>query len=230
MACCEIDAPREGILARYARIARERADAPDGGAPYTAAELAALPPGANLGLGTGAPVREARLRAGEVVVDLGSGAGVDVLLAAREVGPHGRAIGVDLTPEMVARARRNAEAHGATNAAFVLAPIEATTLPDAFADVVVSNCVVNLSDDKPRVLAEARRVLRAGGRLVVSDTRRDDATPAAAPTCDCVGGALTADEWRAHLEAAGFADIRVEALPAEGCCETPRVLARAVRP
>ena len=255
-------APQQAIRRRYGAIAARDAPRGEGLAPgaYDSDELAALPQGAYLALGTGNPVRAARVRPGETLVDLGSGAGVDVLLAARHVGPTGRAIGVDFTPEMVAKARENARAAGLPNVEFHEAPIEAIPLPDATADVVTSNCVVNLSTDKPAVLREARRVLRAGGRLVVSDTLRlRGLAPSEAPSCDCTTGALSADEWRALLQEAGFERIAVtpegtgvqgggaccvspgaEADTAEGCCggsgdccgggSVGRVLVTAVKP
>ena len=199
------------VKRRYAQVAATReGGCCGGGEAYSDDERAAVPSGALLGLGTGNPVREARLQPGETVLDLGSGAGVDVFLAATQVGPQGRAIGVDFTPEMVERARANAE--GIANAEFHLAPMERLPLPDASVDVVVSNCVVNLSVDKPAVLREAFRVLRGGGRFVVSDTLRLGSLPMAAqPSCDCMTGALSEREWRAHLAAAGFVDVEVRA-------------------
>lgn len=189
---------------------------------YTAEELAALPAGAHLGLGTGNPVREAAPREGEVVLDLGSGAGIDVFLAARAVGPTGRAIGVDVTPQMVARARRLAAEAGVENVVFHESPIEKLPVPDASVDVITSNCVVNLSEDKDAVLREAHRALRPGGRLVVSDTLR---MPWAAkvdgpPSCDCSTGALSAGEWERALERAGFVDARVRPTSSSACCDS----------
>lgn len=237
----DADQAQAAIRRRYGAIAAA-ARAPGAGeglAPgaYSPDELAALPEGSYLALGTGHPVRAATLRPGETLVDLGSGAGVDVLLAARQVGPQGRAVGIDFTPQMVQRARANAQAAGLANAEFVEAPIEAIPLPDASADVVTSNCVVNLSTDKEAVLAEAHRVLRPGGRLVVSDTLRlRGLAPSEAPSCDCTTGAMSADEWRAKLEQAGFTGIHVERQDLAGndpCCGGPsvgRVLVKAVKP
>lgn len=225
------EALRERVQEYYGAIAETRAGSccTPGSAccgpacHYSPEEVATIPEGAELGLGTGNPVREARLRPGETTLDLGSGAGVDVFLAARAVGPSGRAIGVDVTPAMVARARASAAAAGIGNAEFHEAPIERLPLPDASVDVVTSNCVVNLSTDKPRTLREAFRVLRPGGRFVVSDTlRREDGAPATSPTCDCVGGALSPDEWAAHLAEAGFADVSVERTGDEGRSGTIR--------
>lgn len=244
----------EEIRARYGEIARTRAIAPvissqgaccspsAGGACcgpaaeagpaqlYTAAELAALPEGAYLALGTGAPVRHARPRPGETVLDLGSGAGVDAFLASRAVGPTGRVIGVDFTPDMVRRARANAEDGGYQNVTFHEAPIERVPLPDMSVDVIVSNCVINLSVDKPAVLAEARRVMRPGGRFVVSDTLRlGPKPPNAAPSCDCTNGALSAGEWKRLLTQAGFVDVGITLEGAgDGCCGNDASIGRGI--
>lgn len=198
------DAARDAIRARYAAIALG-----EGGGPQ-------------LHLGTGSPLEAARLRPGETVVDLGSGAGADVIPAARLVGPTGRAIGIDFTPEMIARARRHAAESGVPNATFEEGVLEALPLPDGVADVVVSNCVINLSTDKPAALREAHRVLKQGGRLAISDTLRlaGDA-PSAAPSCDCVSGALSEGEWGALLKRAGFVDVRLAPEAPGGCCTGP---------
>jgi arsenite methyltransferase len=224
------------VRQRYGRLAvagSSCCDAP-AAAPYSPEELASLPEGAYLALGTGHPVRAADLKPGEVALDLGSGAGVDVLLAAKRVGPQGRAIGVDFTREMVERARANARAAGAANAEFHEAPIEALPLADASVDAITSNCVVNLSADKPRVLREAFRVLKPGGRLVVSDTLRlFGPAPGGAPSCDCISGAMSAGEWKRVLRAAGFADASVALEKQDACCSTGDVgaaMIRAVKP
>lgn len=231
------------IRQRYGSIAlagRPRAFGDLAPGAYAPDELNALPEGAWLALGTGHPVRAANLQPGETVVDLGSGAGVDVLLAARQIGPAGRAIGIDFTPEMIARARDNAASAGLANATFLQAPIEAIPLPANSADAITSNCVINLSTDKNATLAEALRILRPGGRLVVSDTLRlHDAPPSDAPSCDCTTGAMSAREWDQRLRAAGFTGIQITPEPPahEGqidpCCGGPsigRVLVQAVKP
>jgi SAM-dependent methyltransferase len=165
-------------------------------------------------LGCGVPTAVAELRDGETVLDLGSGAGADVLISARRVAPSGRAIGLDMTDEMLALARANASAAGIENAEFVKGYLEALPLPDASVDVVLSNCVINLSSDKPQVLREAARVLRPGGRFAVSDViadpNMDEATRAdIAQWTGCVAGALTQAEFEHSLAAAGFVDIEI---------------------
>ncbi|HEX6026257.1 MAG TPA: arsenite methyltransferase [Solirubrobacter sp.] len=181
------------------------ADADADGAPAAAVEAS---------LGCGVPTAVADLHEGETVLDLGSGAGADVLISARRVGERGRAIGLDMTDEMLDLARANAAAAGVTNVEFVKGYIEDIPLADASVDVVVSNCVLNLSADKPRVFAEAVRVLRPGGRFAVSDViadpDMDEATRAdMAAYTGCIAGALTEDEFREGLAAAGFTDIDV---------------------
>ena len=163
-------------------------------------------------LGCGVPTAVADLHEGEVVLDLGSGAGADVLISARRVGSTGRAIGIDMTDEMLELARRNAAEAGVENVEFRKGYLEELPLPDASVDVVISNCVINLSGDKPKVLAEAARVLRPGGRFAVSDViadpDMDDATRAdMAAWTGCIAGALTEQQFRASLEAAGLVDL-----------------------
>ena len=165
-------------------------------------------------LGCGVPTAVADLHEGETVLDLGSGAGADVLISARRVGPTGRAIGLDMTDEMLDLARANAAEAGVTNVEFVKGYIEEIPLADSSVDVIVSNCVLNLSADKPRVLAEAARVLRPGGRFAVSDViadaDMDDATRAdMAAYTGCIAGALTEHEFRDGLTAAGFQDVEI---------------------
>ncbi|HEY3545995.1 MAG TPA: arsenite methyltransferase [Propionicimonas sp.] len=165
-------------------------------------------------LGCGNPLAVAELRAGERVLDLGSGGGIDVLLSARRVGPDGFAFGVDMTDEMLALARANAAKAGATNVEFLKGTIEDLPLPDAAVDVVISNCVVNLSTDKPSVLAEMYRVLVPGGRIGISDVVAEDAlTPAQRAErgsyVGCIAGALSRNEYLEGLAAVGFVDADV---------------------
>jgi arsenite methyltransferase len=185
---------------------------------YSPEEVAAAPPAANLGLGCGNPQAIAALRAGEVVVDLGSGGGFDCFLAARAVGPRGRVIGVDGSADMITLARKNAEAQGSMNAEFRLGEIEHLPVEDATADVVISNCVINLAPDKRAVYREALRVLRAGGRLAISDVVALRAIPPAvqddlAARCGCIAGAAHVDDVTALLKELGFSDVRVELEP-----------------
>jgi arsenite methyltransferase len=166
-------------------------------------------------LGCGNPTALAELHPGEVVLDLGSGGGIDVLLSARRVGPTGKAYGLDMTDEMLALARQNQQKTGATNVEFLKGEIETIPLPDASVDVIISNCVINLSADKDRVLAEAFRVLKPGGRLAVSDVVvRGDVPSAIRRNVElwigCVAGALDEHDYRAKLDAAGFVDIDIE--------------------
>src|SRR5262249_12974068 len=224
----QADALREAVRVRYAARALDAA----GGAPAalcgagaadpstvdldTADEASAVPAAALLAsLGCGNPTALAALAPGEVVLDLGSGGGIDVLLSARRVGPTGFAYGLDMTDEMLALAERNRAAQGATNVRFLKGHIEAIPLPDEGVDVVISNCVVNLSADKGQVLREAFRVLRPGGRFAVSDVAVQGALPAAVRAdleawAGCVAGALEEDEYRRLLGEAGFAEIDVE--------------------
>jgi arsenite methyltransferase len=185
---------------------------------YSEAELSAAPEGANLGLGCGNPQAIAAMRPGETVVDLGSGAGFDCFLAARQVGESGRVIGVDMTPEMLQKARANAARIGAGNVEFRLGELEHLPIADRTADVVISNCVINLVPDKAQVFREAFRVLKPGGRLAVSDIVAAAPLPAewqADPEllCGCVAGAAAAERIENWLAAAGFADIRITPKP-----------------
>jgi arsenite methyltransferase len=181
---------------------------------YDEEDLRSVPEGANLGLGCGNPVALASLRSGETVVDLGSGAGFDSFLAARAVGPQGRVIGVDMTPEMIERARSNAARGGYDNVSFELGEIESLPLPDRTADVIISNCVINLSPDKASVFREAYRILRPGGRIMVSDIVllkpiRESIRNNIAAYIGCISGALAKDDYLALMDAAGFRDINV---------------------
>jgi SAM-dependent methyltransferase len=181
---------------------------------YTADELAAAPAGANLNLGCGNPTAIASIQPGETVLDLGSGAGFDAFLAARQLAGTGRVIGVDMTPAMVSKARANAARSGHTNVEFRLGEIEQLPVADGTVDLIISNCVINLSPDKPQVFREAHRVLKPGGRLAIADVvalaplpdhvRNDLAAYGA-----CVAGAALVNDVRAMLQAAGFTDIRI---------------------
>ena len=182
---------------------------------YSDRDLEAVPDGANLGVGCGNPAAIAALKPGETVLDLGSGAGFDCFLAAAAVGETGRVIGVDMTPDMLAKARGNARKTGSTNVEFRLGEIEHLPVADGCVDVVISNCVVNLSPDKPAVLREAYRVLAPGGRLAISDVVQTAAMPKSVKDdadllCGCVSGAATVADLEAWLAEAGFADIRIE--------------------
>jgi SAM-dependent methyltransferase len=181
---------------------------------YTEDELRAVPERANLGLGCGNPVALAGLREGETVLDLGSGAGFDCFLAARKVGAAGKVVGVDMTPEMVEKARRNAETGGYDNIEFKLGEMEDIPLPVDAVDVVLSNCVINLSTNKQAVFNEAYRVLRPGGRLMISDIVVTKALPvfireSLEAYVGCVSGAMVRDRYLACIEAARFRDMEV---------------------
>ncbi len=225
------DGLREQVRKRYAEAAAapasgcgsgsccaEPAAADDrfGAALYNAAERGELPADAELAsLGCGNPTAVAELREGETVLDLGSGGGIDVILSARRVGPTGRAFGLDMTDEMLALAQANAAEAGVANAIFLRGEIESVPLPAASVDVVISNCVVNLSTDKPAVLAEIARVLRPGGRVGVSDVVAEDRLSPderaeRGSFVGCIAGALSASEYTAGLEAAGLEDVSVE--------------------
>jgi arsenite methyltransferase len=223
---------RERVRARYSDAALRMADAGGdadagcgcGGALYADEEGA---PGAAVAasLGCGVPTAVADLHEGETVLDLGSGAGADVLISARRVGPSGRAIGLDMTDEMLALARRNAREAGVENAEFLKGYLEEIPLADASVDVVISNCVINLAADKERVLREAARALRPGGRLAVSDVIADEGMDEATRAdmeafTGCVAGALTRAQYEHALAAAGFADVDIR--------ETHRVHEHAV--
>jgi arsenite methyltransferase len=182
---------------------------------YAAEERAALPTAAvTASLGCGNPTAVADLHEGETVLDLGSGGGIDVLLSARRVGPTGRAYGLDMTEEMLELARVNAAKAGATNVEFRQGTIEAIPLPDGAIDVVISNCVINLSPDKPAVFAETYRVLRPGGRIGITDVVADDHLSPADRSAiggqtECIAGALSVGEYRDGLIAAGFTHIEI---------------------
>jgi arsenite methyltransferase len=181
---------------------------------YSDAELASIPEGADLGLGCGNPTALAGLKEGEVVLDLGSGAGIDCFLAAQAVGVTGRAIGVDMTHEMLDRARENARKNGIENVEFRLGEIEHLPVADGEVDVVISNCVINLSPDKPQVFREAHRVLKPGGRVFVSDIVQLRELPQAVKNSieayvGCIAGASMKADYLAAIEAAGFRDVAI---------------------
>jgi SAM-dependent methyltransferase len=181
---------------------------------YSPEELASIPAEANMGLSCGNPTATAHLRPGEVVVDLGCGGGLDVLLAAPKVGPSGKAIGIDMTPEMIERARANAARAGVTNVEFHLAAIDRLPLADDSADCIVSNCVINLAPDKPAVFREMFRVLRPGGRVAVSDIALKKPLPAeigqdVLAYVGCIAGAVLIGDYARQLREAGFAAVQV---------------------
>jgi ubiquinone/menaquinone biosynthesis C-methylase UbiE len=224
------DEVREQVRARYAAAARRAGSSAgccgdsvsltdaDGrevfGSSLYAEAGEAAPAAVEASLGCGVPTTVADLAVGETVLDLGSGAGADVLISARRVGPTGRAIGLDMTDEMLDLARRNAAEAGVENVEFRKGYIEEIPLPDASVDVVISNCVLNLSGDKPRVIREAARVLRPGGRFAISDVVADPDMDAATHAdlqqwTGCIAGALTRTEFARALRAAGLADIEI---------------------
>jgi SAM-dependent methyltransferase len=181
---------------------------------YSAEELTSIPAGANMGLSCGNPTATAHIRAGEVVVDLGSGGGLDVFLASKMVGPSGRAIGIDMTPAMIERARANAKAGGYTNVEFYQSTIDQIPLPDSSVDCVISNCVLNLAPDKSAVFREIARVLKPGGRVAVSDIALKHELPetvakSMAAYVGCIAGAILIDDYRSGLSAAGLEHIQI---------------------
>ncbi|HEY1817753.1 MAG TPA: arsenite methyltransferase [Kofleriaceae bacterium] len=185
---------------------------------YSADEVGMVPDGADMGLGCGNPNAIASLRPGETVLDLGAGGGFDCFLAARAVGPTGKVIGVDMTPDMVGLARGNARKVNATNVEFRLGEIEHLPVADGSIDAILSNCVINLSPDKQSVFDDAFRVLRVGGRLAISDVVAiapipDALKTDAAAVCGCIGGAASLDEVRAMLGRAGFKSIEITISP-----------------
>jgi len=185
---------------------------------YLIEDLDSVPEGADMGLGCGNPQAIAALQPGEVVLDLGSGGGLDCFLAAKRVGPQGRVIGVDMTSDMVARARQNARNSGYTNVEFRLGEIEHLPVDDEQVDVILSNCVINLSPDKPRVFQEAFRVLKSGGRLAITDVVAlkqlpDEIRNDPELRASCIGGAVTIDALERMLSQAGFESIAI--LPRE---------------
>lgn len=181
---------------------------------YSPDELASIPAGANMGLSCGNPIATAHLREGEVVVDLGSGGGLDVFLAAKKIGPMGKAIGIDMTPSMIERAHTNASAQGFSNVEFHEATIDNLPLADSSVDCVISNCVINLAPDKPAVFREIFRVLKPGGRVAVSDIALKKSLPPEVSTdlmayVGCIAGAVLIDDYIRDLKAAGFSAVQV---------------------
>ena len=181
---------------------------------YSAEELTSIPAEANMGLSCGNPTATAHLRPGEVVVDLGSGGGLDVFLSSKQVGPTGRAIGIDMTPSMIERAQANAQKGDYSNVEFYLAEIDRLPLADASVDCVISNCVINLAPDKPAVFREIARVLKPGGRLAVSDIALKGELPGAvasslAAYVGCIAGAIRIETYREELLKAGFEFVEI---------------------
>src|SRR5580658_6000561 len=211
----------ESVRSKYGAVAQSSLSSHDDGVKavaeafgYSPEELTSIPAEANMGLSCGNPTATAHLRAGEIVVDLGSGGGLDVFLAARQVGPEGRAIGIDMTPAMIERARANAVSGGYTNVEFYQSTIDNIPLPDASVDCVISNCVLNLAPDKPVVFREIARILKPGGRLAVSDIALKGELPEAiarsmAAYVGCIAGAIRIDDYRAGLLAAGFEHVEI---------------------
>jgi len=211
----------ESVKSKYAAVAESSLSSENAGVKavaeafgYTLEELTSIPAEANMGLSCGNPTATAHLKAGEVVVDLGSGGGLDVFLASKQVGPTGRAIGIDMTPAMIDRARANAKSGGYTNVEFHLSTIDKIPLPDASVDCVISNCVLNLAPDKPAVFREIVRVLKPGGRLAVSDIALKHELPEAiaksvAAYVGCIAGAIRIDDYRSGLLAAGFEHVEI---------------------
>lgn len=241
---------RRVVQARYGEVAASALSNADAGVRavaeafgYSAQELASVPAGANMGLSCGNPTATASLRPGEVVVDLGSGGGLDVFLAARKVGPTGRAIGIDMTPEMIHRARDNAAKSRLANVEFHEASIDHLPLADASADCIISNCVINLAPDKRAVFREMFRVLKPGGRVAVSDIalKRDlppDLARDLMALVGCIAGAIRVADYAEGLRAAGFDAVHIADTGADlnayknvpgqsACCPPPMAAAAA---
>lgn len=193
---------------------------------YSQNELKMAPPESNMALGCGNPVALASLKAGEVVLDLGSGGGIDCFLASQKVGETGKIIGVDMTPEMIERAKNNAAKYGYTNVDFRYGEIEALPVEDNTVDAVISNCVINLSVDKQKVFNEIYRVLKPGGRIAVSDIALLDELPrsireSVESYVGCVAGAVLVDEYKRIVEASGLRDVKINVNPAASCACSP---------
>lgn len=240
------DTIREAVREKYASVAQGGLSSHTAGVRavaeafgYTHEELASIPAEANMGVSCGNPTAFASLKPGEVVVDLGCGGGLDVLLAAQRVGPSGRAIGIDMTSEMLELARKNAARSEAKNVEFHQATIDRLPLPDASVDCVISNCVINLAPDKPAVFREIARVLKPGGRLAVSDIALKKPLPPEIADdvmayVGCIAGAILIDEYRQALIDAGFGEVavvdsgadlnayaKIESTPS--CCSPPPI-------
>ena len=211
----------DSVRSKYGAVAESTLSSNDEGVKavaeafgYSAEELTSIPAAANMGLSCGNPTATANLRPGEVVVDLGSGGGLDVFLASKKVGLEGRAIGIDITPAMIERARTNAAAGGYNNVEFYQSTIDRIPLPDASVDCVISNCVINLAPDKPAVFREIARVLKPGGRFAVSDIALkaelpEDLARSMAAYVGCIAGAIRIEDYRAGLLAAGFEHVQI---------------------
>lgn len=211
----------ESVRSKYGAVAQSTLSNNDDGVKavaeafgYSAEELTSIPAEANMGLSCGNPTATAHIRRGEMVVDLGSGGGLDVFLTSKMVGPEGRAVGIDMTPAMIERARANATAGGYTNVEFYQSTIDRIPLPDASVDCVISNCVLNLAPDKPAVFREIARVLKPGGRVAVSDIALKGELPEAvarsmAAYVGCIAGAIKIEDYRAGLLAAGFEHVEI---------------------
>ena len=226
--CCDGEEARQGaaevttvVQTKYGAVARSGLSNDHAGVRevaeafgYSADELASIPAEANVGLSCGNPTATASLRPGEIVVDLGCGGGLDVFLAAGQVGPTGKAIGIDMTPAMIERAQKNAAKGGYENVVFYLSTIDNLPLPDASVDVVISNCVINLAPDKKAVFWEIARVLKPGGRLAVSDIALKKPLPQEIAAdvmayVGCIAGAVLIHEYESGLRDAGFAHVQV---------------------
>jgi arsenite methyltransferase len=211
----------DAVRSRYGAVAQSTLSSKDDGVKavaeafgYSAEELTSIPAEANMGLSCGNPTATAHLRPGEVVVDLGSGGGLDVFLAARMVGPAGRAIGIDMTPAMIERARASAASGGYSKVEFYQSTIDSIPMPDASVDCVISNCVLNLAPDKLAVFREIARILKPGGRLAVSDIALKQELPEAvsrsmAAYVGCISGAIRIEDYRAGLVSAGFEHVEI---------------------
>lgn len=181
---------------------------------YGKEDMDSVPEGANLGLGCGNPIAAASIKEGETIIDLGSGAGFDSFLAANATGKKGKVIGIDMTPDMIKKARQNAEKDGYDNVEFILAEIEGIPLPDETADLIISNCVINLSPDKDKVFSEAYRLLKPGGRIMVSDIVLQKDLPksildSVEAYIGCISGAEKTEDYLGYIKDAGFRDIKI---------------------